>query len=264
MQPGAITLVAEGHRLEAAWFEPPGPGEEGRSDDAAVLVLLHEGLGSVSAWRAWPGALARATGCRVFAYSRRGYGGSDPVSVPRPLSYMHDEAAILPAVLAAAGIRRAVLVGHSDGGSIALLHAASGASEVRALALLAAHVFCEDVSVRAIAAARDAYQSGDLRARLLRHHGANVDCAFWGWNGAWLDPSFRAWNLEACLPRIAVPTLVIQGRDDPYGTLAQVEAIARGLRGPVTELVLAGVGHAPHREAEGTTTRAIAALAARV
>ncbi len=242
------TLAVDGHALEIAWH---GAGDP-------TLVFLHEGLGSVSLWRDFPAQVAAATGRRAFVYSRRGYGQSEPITPPRPLTYMHDEAALLPAILDAAGIGPAILVGHSDGASIALIHAATGAPRIRGLVLLAPHVFVEDLSVASIGAARVAYLEGDLRARLARHH-ADVDGAFWGWNRAWLDPGFRAWNLEAFLPAIRVPTLVIQGKDDAYGTLAQVAAIARGLGGPITTAILDACGHAPHRDQPAATLAAIAA-----
>lgn len=238
------TLLAGGHRLEVAWH---GPGP----DAAPTLVFLHEGLGCVAMWRDFPAALAAATGCGALVYSRLGYGGSDPVPLPRPLRYMHDEGLVeLPRVLDAAGVTSAFLVGHSDGGSIALVHASTpGASpRVRGLLLEAPHVFCEDCSVRSIERARDEYERGDLRARLARHHGDNVDGAFWGWNRAWLDPGFRAWNIEEYLPAIAAPALVIQGEGDPYGTLAQVDAIEAGSGGQVERLILDRCGHSPHRE----------------
>ena len=258
MSDGAtFTLVAGGHRLEAAWH--------GARDRRPTLVLLHEGLGCVSAWRGWPAELARVTGLGVLVYSRFGYGQSDPVEPPRPLTYMHDEGErTLPELLDAAGVERAILVGHSDGASIAIVHAGTAASRgrVAGLALMAPHVFCEDVSVASITAARDAYLHGDLRARLARHHGANVDGAFWGWNRAWLDPGFRAWSIEGYLSRVVVPSLVVQGADDPYGTLAQVDAIARGSGGPVTQLILDGCGHAPWRERAAETTAAIARFVA--
>jgi pimeloyl-ACP methyl ester carboxylesterase len=238
-------LTAAGHRLEFAWHGP-APGE------APTIVLLHEGLGSVSAWRDFPARLSAATGMGALVYSRWGYGKSDPVSLPRPLSYMHDEAlSSLPEVLDAAGVRSCVLFGHSDGGSIAIVFAGSGLPQVervRGLVLEAPHVFVEDVSVKSIADAREAYRATDLRARLERHHGTNVDGAFRGWNDAWLDPGFRAWNIETYLPRVHVPTLVLQGEDDAYGTLAQVDAIERGSGGPVKRLILPRCGHAPHRD----------------
>jgi pimeloyl-ACP methyl ester carboxylesterase len=250
-------LVVHGQRLEAEWHGPP-------AGDAPTLVLLHEGLGCVAMWRDWPAELARASGLGVLVYSRAGYGGSDPVTLPRPLTYMHDEGErVLPAVLDAAGVKRAILVGHSDGGSIAIVHAGTEAARGRifGLALLAAHLFCEDISVASITRAREAFVDGDLRARLARHHGANVDCAFWGWNRAWLDPGFRRWNIEHYLPRIDVPVLAVQGEDDPYGTLLQVEAIARGVRGQLRRLILPGCGHAPQRDRPTETTDAVLALA---
>jgi pimeloyl-ACP methyl ester carboxylesterase len=247
------TLVAGGHRLEFDWHGP-GPA------DAPTLVFLHEGLGCAASWRDFPADLARATGCGALVYSRAGYGGSDPVALPRPLDYMHQEGwTLLGQVLDAAGVERCVLIGHSDGGSIALLHAATPAASprVRALVLEAPHVFVEDCSISSIERARDEFVSGDLRERLERRHGRNVDCAFWGWNRAWLDPAFRSWNIEDCLPRVAIPVLVIQGRDDPYGTLAQVDAIERQVAGPVERCILDDCGHAPHRKQEEATRAAM-------
>ena len=248
-------LVAGGHRLEAVQLGP-APGA------APTLVFLHEGLGSVSAWRDFPARVVSATGLGALVYSRWGYGKSEPVTLPRPLTYMHDEALVtLPQVLVAAGIEQAVLVGHSDGASIALIFAGSGlpeASRVRGLVLEAPHVFVEELSVRSIAMAAEAYSTGDLRARLTRHHGDNVDAAFWGWNRAWLDPAFRAWNIEEYLPRIRAPSLVIQGQDDPYGTLAQVDSIETKSGGPVSRLVLPRCGHAPHRDQPEATIEAVA------
>jgi pimeloyl-ACP methyl ester carboxylesterase len=239
--------------MEIAWHGTPSK---------RAIVLLHEGLGSVSAWRDFPRTLHEKTGRSVFVYSRYGYGASRPITPPRPLDYMQIEGRdVLPRLLEAVGIEEALLVGHSDGGSIALVYAGSEPKiRVRGLALLAAHVFCEDLSVRSIEAAREAYVTGDLRARLSKHH-RDVDGAFWGWNGAWLDPRFREWNLEEYLPRVQVPTLVIQGRDDPYGTLAQVHAIERGLHVDSTSVILASCGHAPHRERTTETLEAIARLA---
>lgn len=248
-------LVAGGKRLEAEWYGPRRAG-------APALVLLHEGLGSVSTWRDFPAALARETGLGVFVWSRAGYGKSDPVELPRPLDYMQREGRfVVPEVLDQAGIESAILVGHSDGGSIAIVHAGSDASRrVRGLALLAPHVFCEDVSVESIDKARVAYLETDLRNRLHKHHGSNVDVAFWGWNRAWLDPEFRRWNIEAFLPAVRVPVTVIQGADDPYGTLRQVDAIERGVRGRFRRVILPGVGHNPAREAPDETIAAIEEL----
>jgi pimeloyl-ACP methyl ester carboxylesterase len=249
-----MELVAGGHRLEAEWHGPP-------PERAPTLVFLHEGLGSLSAWKDVPARIADACGMGALVYSRWGYGKSDPRTPPWPLSYMHVEAlSSLRQVLDAADVRDAVLVGHSDGASIALIFAGSGlpqAARVRSLVLLAPHVFVEDVSVSSIAATADAYRTGDLRERLERHHGANVDDAFWGWNRAWLDPGFRTWNIEEYLPRVRVPSLVIQGRDDPYGTLAQVDAVERGAGAPVTRLVLDACGHSPHRDQPDAVVDAI-------
>jgi pimeloyl-ACP methyl ester carboxylesterase len=228
--------------LEVAWH---GSGKR----SGPVVVMLHEGLGCVAMWRDFPAKVAEATGLRVLAYSRAGHGASSPVSLPRSLEYMHDEAReTLPRLLCAAGIDDLVLFGHSDGASIALLFAGSAPkARVRGLILEAPHVFCEELSVTAIRKAREAFLHGDLEPRLERYHRTNTACAFWGWNDAWLDPGFRSWNIEEVLPRVRVPALVIQSPQDPYGTLAQVEAIERGSGAPVLRALL-GSGHRPHRE----------------
>ena len=250
------TIDAGGIRLECRWW-----GEPGRA--APTLVLLHEGLGCVAMWRDFPALLHRRTGLSVFAYSRAGYGQSDPATLPRGIDYMHVEGReVLGAVLDAAGIEDAVLVGHSDGASIAIVHAGEhaggSAPRVRALVLLAPHVFCEDVSVESIRAAGDAYRGGGLRERLARHHGDQVDAAFFGWHDAWLRPEFRGWSIEAFLPGVTAPVLLIQGDRDAYGTSAQLDAIERGVSGPVTRTWLEDCGHAPHRERPGETLEAIA------
>ncbi|HEY0023180.1 MAG TPA: alpha/beta hydrolase [Longimicrobium sp.] len=241
---GADLLTIGGVRLECRWI---GPGP----DEAPTIVFLHEGLGSVSTWRGFPQALTEVTGCGALVYSRAGYGRSEPVVLPRPVEFMHREAEVLDEVLRAANVRRAVLFGHSDGASIALIHAGSHPSDIVAgLVLEAPHVFVEDVSVDSIAQIGDAYRSTDLRERLARHH-QHVDVAFWGWNGVWLDPDFRAWNIEHLLPSIRVPALVIQGEADEYGTWAQVESIQRLSGGPVDVLRIADCGHAPHVQHPG-------------
>jgi pimeloyl-ACP methyl ester carboxylesterase len=245
-----LQLDAAGHRLEGAWHGPHAPR-------APTLVLLHEGLGSVAAWRSWPADLARASGLGVLVYSRWGYGTSDPRPAPWPLDYMEEEARAVPAVLDAAGVRDCVLVGHSDGASIAIM---ARDPRIKGLALMAPHVFVEDVSVASIAKARHAFRHTDLRKRLGKYHGTNIDGAFWGWNLAWLDDGFRAWNIEASLPSITAPVLVVQGDADPYGTIAQVDAVERGVKGPFERLVVPG-GHAPWRDAPAPTTAAIVAHA---
>ena len=200
-------------------------------------MLLHEGLGCVALWRDFPEALAAATGCGVFAYSRFGYGGSDPVTLPRPMRYMHDEALdVLPRVLDAAGVRRAVLVGHSDGGSIAAIHAgAVHDPRVLGVVLIAAHFFVEDLNIASIRADQGRpTSSGDLRARLARYH-RDVDVAFRGWNDAWLDPRFRAFDITEQVARIQVPVLALQGADDPYGTDEQLRVLERAATCPVRD-----------------------------
>lgn len=234
------TVIVHGRRIETEWIGP-APAL------APTLVFLHEGLGCVKMWRGFPAALAGATGCGALVYSRVGYGGSEPVTLPRPLDYMEEEGRVgLPALLEVMGVREAVLYGHSDGASIALVAAGSGVRTAGVIAE-APHVFCEDVSVASVAKAKDAFMAGDLRVRLGRYHGDNVDGAFWGWAKAWSDPEFRAWNIEGVLPGVRAPVLAIQGEQDPYGTMRQVEAIVGGCGGPVRRCVL-DCGHAPHRE----------------
>jgi pimeloyl-ACP methyl ester carboxylesterase len=220
---------------------------------APPLVLLHEGLGSVGLWRDLPATLHRATGLRTIVFSRFGHGRSDPPPRPRTPTFMHEEAReVLPALLDRLDIERPILVGHSDGGSIALIYAAE--HDVTALALLAPHVFVEDVCVAAIAEV-DAGFEERLRERMARHHDDPV-VTFRGWADVWLDPDFRDWNLEPLLPSITAPTLLIQGGDDEYGTLAQIDAIAAGVPAPVEKLVLPG-GHSPHLEQPDAVLQAI-------
>lgn len=232
-------LTVAGRRIEYVRI----PGDAARP----TLVFLHEGLGSVAMWKDFPARVAEATGCVAIVSSRAGYGRSEPITAPRPVTYMHDEALVdLPALLDALELARPILVGHSDGGSIALIHAAASGRPVRALVLMAPHVVVEDLSVASIAKAKEAYETTDLRAKLARYH-ADVDGAFWGWNRVWLDPAFRRWDITRYLPRLRGPILAIQGEDDEYGTMAQVERIAAEV--PGTELVkLARCGHSPHRD----------------
>lgn len=247
---------AGGHRLEFLHIA----GDAGRP----TLVFLHEGLGSVAMWRDFPAKLAQATGAPAIVYSRFGYGRSDPLTGPREVRYMHEEAlGTLPALRQTLGLDDVVLVGHSDGASIALVHAGSGQWPVRALVLEAPHVFVEYISVAGIEAAREAYAATDLRQRLARYHD-DVESAFRGWNDAWLDPAFRAWNIEEYLPGVRCPVLAIQGEDDQYGTLAQVAAIERGVGGPFEKLVLAKCGHSPHRDQEQAVLAAMTDFIARV
>jgi len=224
-----------------------------------TLVFLHEGLGCVALWKDFPHQVAEATGCPVLTYSRAGYGGSDACALPRPLSFMHDEAQqVLPKILAAADIRQAVLIGHSDGASIALIHAGSVAAQsLRGLILMAPHVFVEELSLSSIRQAKTDFETTDLRRKLARYHGDNVDCAFWGWNQAWLDAKFVDWNLEEYLLKIEVPILLIQGVDDNYGTLRQLQSINKGLASEAEQVVLPDCGHSPFRDRPAETLRAI-------
>jgi pimeloyl-ACP methyl ester carboxylesterase len=250
MTPGEIVL--DGRRLETAWW---GPDSEG----APTLVLLHEGLGCVALWRDVPARLAADTGCRVFAYSRFGYGRSDRVTLPRPMTYMHDEALeVLPRVLDAAGITRAVLLGHSDGGSIAAIHAGMMRDpRITGIVLIAAHFFVEELNLRSIVQIRTEYETIGLRSRLARYH-ANVDNAFRGWNDTWLDPRFHDFDITGCLPHITVPVLALQGAEDPYGTEAQLKVLERTVRSPLETKLILGARHAPHFEATEATLAAIA------
>jgi pimeloyl-ACP methyl ester carboxylesterase len=241
-------LNLHGRRIEYRFAEPT-------LDRGLDLVMLHEGLGSVSMWRQFPEQLARVTGCRTLVYSRHGYGGSSPLDVPRRLDYMHEEARTwLPALLERLEIRRPVLFGHSDGASIALIHAATPGSEVAGIIALAPHVKVEELTVRSIAAAKAAYLETHLRARLSHYH-ADVDSAFWGWSRIWLDPAFRNWNIEALLPSIHCPLLAIQGEDDEYGTMEQVASIVRAVANS-RMLALPACRHAPHRDQPQETLRA--------
>lgn len=247
---GAIQV--DGKRLEAICHGP-------QPDAAPTIVLLHEGLGCLALWRDFPRALAQATGLGVFAWSRAGYGQSDPVELPRPLDYMTREAVEnLPRVLDAFGFRRGVLLGHSDGASIAAIHASSITDfRVRGLILMAPHFFTETEGLASIEQARIAYVSGDLRARLAKYH-KDVDNAFRGWNGAWLDPGFKSWNIAGSIDYLRVPVLAIQGADDQYGTLAQIREIENRIYSPVDVEILADCRHSPHLEQPERTLAVIA------
>jgi pimeloyl-ACP methyl ester carboxylesterase len=234
-------VVIGGHRLEYAWY--------GNNSGAnAPIVMLHEGLGSVSLWRDFPQRLAAATGRRTLAYSRYGYGQSDPLTEPRRVDFMHAEALeALPQLLDALAIPEPVLFGHSDGASIALIHAACAQRPVAAVIALAPHVFVQPYGIASITATRQTYlEGGELRAKLARRHD-DVESAFWGWNDIWLRPDFAAWNIEALLPAINCPVLAIQGKDDEYGTMAQLDRIKRGVR-DFRRLELEQCGHSPQRD----------------
>ena len=235
-------------RIEHRFIAP-----EAAAASAPLMIFLHEGLGSLSMWKDFPARLCAALGWRGLVYSRPGYGRSTPRAAEEAwgLDFMHRQAhEVLPALLQALGIdaehKRPWLLGHSDGGSIALLHAARYPAQVGGLVVLAPHIVVEDLSVQSIAAARQAYIDTDLRQRLARHHD-DPDSAFWGWNDIWLHPPFRHWSIEDEIGTIACPLLAVQGLDDEYGTLEQIRGIAR--RVPGTELLeLADCGHSPHRD----------------
>ncbi len=236
-----------------------------RPDAAPTIVMLHEGLGSVTTWGDFPQKLAEKTGAGVFVYSRAGYGKSSTITLPRPLDYMQREATdVLPQLLDAIGFRRGILFGHSDGATIAAWYAGSVQDHrVRGLVLMAPHFFMEASNSKRSARPSTTYDTTDLRARLARHH-ADVDAAFRGWSGAWLDPGFATFDTTDALAYIRVPVLVVQGAADPYGTLAQVRVVEEECYCPVETAVLPGVGHAPHREKPDETLGAIAAFTDRI
>lgn len=242
-------------------FRLSGPSPK----DAPTLVLLHEGLGSAAQWGDVPERLAAATGAGVFAYSRAGYGASSPARLPRGTDYMHREALeVLPRVLDSIGFRRGILIGHSDGASIATIYAGGVQDHrVRGLALIAPHFVVEDVAITSIAAARTAYEQGDLKAKLARWH-RNVDNAFYGWNDAWLDPAFRRWDISEALAYVRVPLAIVQGANDQYGTMRQIEIAREECYCPVDVTVFEDAGHSPQREAPEATLDALASFVNRI
>jgi pimeloyl-ACP methyl ester carboxylesterase len=245
----ALDRVVDGHRLEIERWSPNGPVA------GSPIVMLHEGLGSVALWKSFPRDVAERTGHEVIAYSRYGYGRSDPLEGRREPGYMHHEGErVLPALLGALGVSRPILLGHSDGASIALIFAGTYPGAASALILEAPHVFVEDLTVESIAGAKVAFETTDLEAKLARYH-ADAAGTFRGWNDIWLDPRFRAWNIESYLETIDVPVLLVQGRNDEYGTLAQVEAIAA--RTDARIALLDRCGHSPHRDQGAATLEAI-------
>ncbi len=250
-----MPYVDVGNRLEYEWF---GPGPK----VAPTIVMLHHGLGSVSAWRDFPTAVAEATGVGVLVYSRYGYGRSTRLThTPRPVDFMHREAVgDLPALLDAVEVRHPFLLGQSDGASIAIIYAARALAPAPVgLMLMAPHVFVEACTVASAGQARIAYESEDLRDRLARHHD-DPDGAFLGWYLTWVSPDFRQWNIEAEVEKISCPITVIQGMDDEYGTTLQVESIQARARATVEvdTVLLPECGHSPHRDQPARTLEAIA------
>lgn len=235
-------LEVLGRRLEYRWIGP-------RPDEAPTIVFLHEALGSVSTWRDFPARLAAGTGCGALLYSRTGHGGSGALSGLRSVRYLHEEGLdVLPAVLAHFELSEVVLFGHSDGASIAVLLAGARPGAVRGVILEAPHVFVEEAALAGIRRTTEAYETTSLRERLSRHHGEGTDALFRAWAEIWLRPGFRGWNIEEYLPSVTCPVLVIQGENDPYGTLRQVDAVVSQVRGTARPLVLPKCGHSPHSE----------------
>lgn len=222
-----------------------------------TLVFLHEGLGSVGLWRDFPDKVAHKLGTRALIYSRFGYGGSDGLLAKREPDFMHREALeVLPELLDQLSIDRPLLVGHSDGASIALIHAGASGRAVRGVAVMAPHVFVETVTLESIARIRATYLASGLRERLGKYH-ARVDDAFLGWADIWLDPRFAAWCIDDIMPAISVPILAIQGRQDEYGSMRQLDRIQALAKAPVTRLELDQCGHSPHRDQENACVEAI-------
>ena len=237
--PSGLLQVGETGIEYACWGPPPSK--------APTIVMLHEGLGCLALWRDFPKRVAEATGMGVFAFSRPGYGQSDPVDLPRPLDFMTREATgFLPRLLDAIGFERGILFGHSDGATVAAIHAGSVEDfRVRGLIVMAPHYFTEPMGLAAIAQAKVAYDQGDLKPRLAKYH-KDVDNAFRGWNNSWLNPDFEAWNIGDVTDYLRIPALAIQGRQDEYGTLAQIDEIATRSYAPVEVAVLEECGHSPH------------------
>ena len=249
-------VQVRGRRIEVRTIA----GDPGRPS----LVFLHEGLGSVAMWRGFPARVAEVTGCPALVYSRYGYGGSDLLQAPFAVDYMHREAQeTLPELLSKLCIERPILIGHSDGASIALIYAGSHDSAVRGLVALAPHVFVEDLSVRSIEEAKVAFETTDIPKKLARYH-TDARRTFYGWNDIWLHPDFRRWNIEEYLPRIRCPVLAVQGVDDEYGTMAQIETIAARVAGPCELVKIEACGHRLHRDQHDVTLDAIARFVARI
>ena len=231
--------------------------------DDPTLVFLHEGLGSISQWRDFPARIVAATGLPAVVYARYGHGRSAVLQQPHGVDFMQREALeTLPELLRALGIAHPILIGHSDGASIALIYAGSG-HPLRGLVAMAPHVFVEDISIEGIVAAKQAFETTDLAQKLARHHRDPVR-TFHGWNDVWLAPAFRSWNIERFLPAIKCPLLAIQGYEDEYGSMAQVDAIARQTGGPVEALKLEHCGHSPQKDQPQIVIRAIVEFVNRI
>ena len=247
-------LTVQSRRIEYARLQAKIPKAQ-----TPTIVMLHEGLGSIAMWRDFPQQVADVTGCEVLVYSRYGYGNSDPVDKCHAVDYMHKEALeSLPDLLDQLDIKKPILFGHSDGGSIALIHAGGAGRDLTGVIAMAPHVLVENLSVASIAAAKEAYLNTHLREKLGKYH-AHVDSAFWGWNDIWLHPEFLLWNIEEYLPSIICPVLAIQGVDDEYGTMEQIDIIGRKVK-HVELLKIPQCGHSPHKDQPRAVLKAVAAF----
>jgi len=247
-----VRIVADGRRLECRTIGEPG-------SRSPTLVFLHEGLGSIAQWRDFPDRVCSAAGLPGLVYSRFGYGGSDPIGEPRTVRFMHDEAIrVLPEVLRAFGLERPILVGHSDGASIALIHAGTFPEVDAAVAVLAPHLFVEPVCTDAIAEIARRYEAPGLREQLARYH-EDVDGAFRHWTAIWLSDAFAAWTIEKEVAAIRCPILAIQGEDDQYGTMRQLARISE-LQPRAQLLKLPDCRHSPHLDRPEETVEAVASF----
>jgi len=253
-----VDLPVDGIQLRGRWIR------HRRDHDLSsepTLVFLHEGLGSIVQWRDFPEALARRTGLAALIYDRLGHGGSPPLSGPRTMHYLETEACqVLPSVLAAAGIQAPVLVGHSDGGTIALLFASKFPEVPRAVISEAAHVLLEPITLQGLCTTVEAFTHGSLRAKLARYHGEKTDSLFHGWSDTWLDPASEAWDITPQMHAITAPLLLIQGEGDDYGSPAQIEAVTSRAKGHAESLLIPGCGHVPHSQAREVVLARMAAF----
>lgn len=265
-----LRLQVDGAAVQCAWYPFPPPsdadgeldpaGHRGTQPAPASLLFLHEGLGSLTQWQGFPAEVCRRSGRSGWAWARAGHGRSQPLPRPRDETFLHREATrTVPELVARLGLDRPVLVGHSDGASIALIAAANAPGAYRSLVLMAPHVFLEPCTREGIAAVGRRYRDGELGRRLARHHD-DADRLFWSWHDVWLSPAFAGWDLTGLLAAIDVPVLLVQGHDDEYGTMAQLDAIEAAVCGPVERLELEGCGHSPHLEAREATSAAIVAF----
>ncbi len=254
----ATELTIDGKTLEYACYGPS-------PDQAATIVMLHEGLGCVALWRDFPQAVAKATGLGVFVYSRAGYGQSDLAELPRPLDYMTREAVdVLPQVLDVIGLQRGILLGHSDGATIAAVYGGSVSDQrIRGLILMAPHFFTEEMNVAEIAQTKVTYETTDLKAKMAKYH-RDPDNTFRGWNDSWLNPDFNAWNVADVIDYLRIPVLAIQGRQDQYGTMAQIQEIQNRIYSPVDVEILDDCRHSPHLDQPKKTLQAVADFVARL